>query len=34
MSCKRSIIGDVMLGRVIGAKYNKRPYDVVANELK
>lgn len=31
---KLSIIGDVMLGRIIGSKYDKCPYDVVSKELK
>ena len=28
-----TFVGDVMLGRVVGAKYHKQPYDVVSQEL-
>lgn len=33
MSIKLAIIGDVMLGRVIGKKYQNSPYDVVTGSL-
>lgn len=34
MSKKVTFIGDVMLGRIIGSKYNNAPYDVVSKELR
>ncbi len=33
MSKTISFVGDVMLGRVVGTKYNKQPYNVVSDEL-
>lgn len=34
MSSKITFIGDVMLGRIVGTKYDKMPYNIVAQELK
>lgn len=34
MSSKITFIGDVMLGRMIGSKYDKQPYNIVAQELQ
>lgn len=33
MATKISFIGDVMLGRIIGSRYTKQPYKVVADDL-
>ena len=34
MSSKLTFIGDVMLGRIIGTKYQQKPYNVVSQELE
>ena len=34
MSSKITFIGDVMLGRIVGTKYDKTPYNIVAQELE
>lgn len=34
MSSQITFIGDVMLGRMIGSKYDKQPYNIVAQELQ
>ncbi len=33
MSKTITIIGDVMLGRIIGSKYSKRPYQIVSDDI-